>query len=195
MGKCIREYFSIEDQKFNRNSIFIFTIHFVCISIFLMQTGCIKNENNNQIRIRELPIKKSELNLNCTGYIETYFIKGSTNYFTIDTVEWLSGKMAEKAFAEDMKLNHEKTTILPDGYYIRNKIKDSLEVKVSDKAEVTMQTFSHNSSGNYNFNEKINIRKFLKLLSQSEFERFKSKLFKFDVIKDEIISIKEIYVP
>ena len=121
--------------------------------------------------------------------------EGNADFLKIDTVEWFSGEAAVKAFNKDKKEGINKTSELPDNYYIRNLKIDSLKFSVSDTAEVMMQTYSYNQTGNYNFNQKIPVSKFITLLSDKNFERFKFKLYKFHILNNEIVSIKEKYLP
>jgi len=58
-----------------------------------------------------------------------------------------------------------------------------------------MQTLSYNQNGNYNFNEKIQISKLISLLNNKEYQRFKFKLYDFHILNNEIVSIKEVYLP
>ena len=163
--------------------------------IIIILDGCNKNKDSRQVQNENLPAKPLPLNFNCTGYIETYFQEDGVNYLIIDTVEWFEGEAAKKVLNEDKKLHGITDSEHANGFYIRNKAKDSLAVKISDSAQVIMQTFSYSVSGNYNFNEKIDVNKFLSLLKAKEWKRFKHKLFNFEIVNDKVKSINEKYIP
>jgi hypothetical protein len=193
MGDIIKNYLSDKRGVFKLITLFFLSIIFVTISLDI--TGCSKNTENRQNNNKNAPPKITKVNLNCKGYIDDVYNKNGSNYFSIDTVEWLSGKAAVKAFNMDKKAGKNLVSTLTNGYYIRNLKIDSLKFKISDTAKVVMQTLSYNNMGNYNFNEKIQISRFLKLLNNKEYKRLKFKLYKFQIINNEITSIEEIYLP
>lgn len=157
--------------------------------------GCIKEKSKVEVKREVKDSNIQTMNFKCTGYIEGISQSDSVYYLKIDTIQLFTGPAAEQAYNEDKKLNPGKITDVPQGYYIRNTKKDSIQLIVSSDADVTMQTFSYDSTGNYKFNEKISIRDFIKLVEQKDFERFKHKPFRFVIKKDNIVSIKEFYIP
>jgi hypothetical protein len=163
--------------------------------MILFLSGCENNKVHHQNKNEKSSIQNIKSELNCTGYIKGVQKEGSASFLIIDTVEWFNGEAAKKAFDKDKKEGINKKSELPDGYYIRDLKIDSLKFKVSDTTKVIMQTFSYNENGNYNFNEKIQISKFLNILSSKEFKRFKIKPYKFHIVNNEITSIAEIYLP
>ncbi len=191
MGKLLKEYFSIIYQRKINPLVF----SFICITFFIHLNGCVKNNETNQKVKKEVPTSLSKSEVNFTGYIKGVIKEGSENYLIIDTVEWFSGEDAIQSFNKDKKEGKNKIDEITNGYYIRNVKIDSLKFRMSDTAKVTMQTLSYNQSGNYNFNEKIDISKFISLLNNEEYQRFKQKLYKFQILNNEIVSIKEIYLP
>lgn len=85
---------------------------------------------------------------------------------------------------------------IEDGSAIINSDEDTNEsYSLSSEAEITMQTYSHDSSGRFNFNEKIPAENFIKFFEQTESERFRFTPFVIKAINDKIISIKEKYLP
>ena len=193
MGNVIKNSNIEKGDVFKLIILFFFSIIFISLSLIL--TGCNKNTENRQNNNKNIPPKITEVNLNCKGYIDKVFNKNESNYLSIDTVEWFNGKAAVKAFNMDKKAGKNLVSRITNGYYIRNSKIDSLKFKISDTAKVVMQTLSYNKMGNYNFNEKIQISKFLKLLNNKEYRRFKFKLYKFLIVNSEITLIEEIYLP
>ena len=195
MGKQIRKYFNIIWGKTNLSKIHINGFKFVFIAILIIISSCENNRINYQNADKETSANIVKQELNCTGYIKVVQKNGNSFFLIIDTVEWFNGEAAKKAFDMDKKEGINKKSELPEGYYIRNLKIDSLKFKVSDTTKVIMQTFSYSETGNYNFNEKIQISKFLKILSSKEFKRFKFKPYKFHIVNNKITSIEEIYLP
>ena len=192
MGNCIISYFNRNNQK----KIYLLFLSIIFITFIVISNGCGEDKKTNQGDNKEAPAKNLNLNLDCTGYIISDVLnEGSANYLVIDTVEWFSGDAAVKAFKLDQKEGKNTTNETPGGYYIRNDKIDSLKFIISDTANVVMQTLSYNQSGNYNFNEKIPTSKFISLLNDKEYQRFKFKPYKFHILNNEIVSIKEIYIP
>ena len=189
MGNLFRKYFAFDNKKVIATS----ASTIILITFLIILNACGKNNNKEQILKEESPSPK--LNINCTGYIKGIFNEGKTNYLIIDTVELFTGDDAIRAFNKDKRDSKNKITEITNGYYIRNIKTDSLKFRVSDSANVVMQTLSYNQSGNYNFNEKIGISKFISLLKNEEHQRFKFKLYRFQIINDEAVSITEIYLP
>ena len=188
----LKNYFNIN----NRKEIYFLALSIIFIAFFIISSGCEKDKNTNQSEKKEVPAKNLHLDINCTGYIINDVLnEGSANYLIIDTVEWFSGDDAVKAFNMDKKEGKSKTNETPNGYYIRNVKIDSLKFKISDTANVVMQTLSYNQFGNFNFNERIQVSKFISLLNDKEYQRFKFKLYKFHILDNEIVSIKERYIP
>ncbi len=173
--------------------------NFKTILIFIISAlfiyGCNRNKEQHKRPNTNTTQNSSITNINCLGYIETSFTKNGSSHITIDTVQWLEGESAQKAIKEDNELNKVSDPGLPGGYYIRNSTIDSITVKISDSAKVIMQTLTHNSEGNYNFNQEITIHKFLTLLNQKDFERFRHKLYKFEIVNNVITEIQEKYIP
>lgn len=132
---------------------------------------------------------------NCTGYILGVDRRNGNDFLILDTVQWFNGVESKKAFREDNKQKGLKIIRFTDAYYIRNLKIDSLNLKVSNKAEIIMQTLSHDSTGNYKFNEKIEAQMFLELLSQKGSDRFRNKIYDLKISASEIVSVKERYIP
>ncbi len=193
MGDIIKNFFIKKRDVFKLITLFFLSI--ISVTISLSIAGCNKNTENRKKNNKNVPPKIIKVNLNCKGYINGVFNKNGSNYMSIDTVEWLSGEAAIKAFNMDKKAGKNLVSTIANGYYIRNIKTDSLKFKISDTAKVVMQTLSYNKTGNYNFNEDIHISKFLKLLNNKEYRRFRFKLYKFQIVNNEITSIEEIYLP
>ena len=195
MGNQIRKYFILKLGKTNSSKINIKRFKFVLIAFLIIISGCETNKVKYQKTDNKTPSKIIKQELNCTGYIKAIQKNGNSNILTIDTVEMYNGEAAEKAFNKDKNEGKNKINEITDGYYISNSKVDSLKFRISDTANVIMQTLSYNQNGNYNFNEKIQISKLISLLNNKEYQRFKFKLYDFHILNNEIVSIKEVYLP
>lgn len=129
----------------------------------------------------------------CYGFILSACRKDNSYYVVIDTVEYYSGSEARKKIALEQKHNRKEVSF--EGYYLKNTGVDSIRIKLPDNARVILQTFSHDSSGSYKFNERTSARKFFNLISSGEFRNPGFRVFSFDIADDEVISLKEIYIP
>ncbi len=160
------------------------TLFFFIITVY---TGCNNRREQKNIQQEKPQQEKVISQKSFIGYIESSFTKDGSDFIAVDTVEWLTIEHGKELSGGEQEM--------PSGYSIKNTVKDSITLMVPDTAKIIMQTFSHNSSGNYNFNEKITVRKFFAILGNKEFERFKHKLYQFKVLNNVIISIQEKYTP
>ena len=81
---------------------------------------------------------------------------------------------------------------LPD---IINTVKDSTKLKIDEGIKIIFQTFSFDSTGNFNFNQNLDYPTLIKLISSKDMDRFRNIPFKFEIKNGITISIKEIYIP
>lgn len=124
-------------------------------------------------------------NATYNGYIVSVSNENGSIYLFIDTVEYYTGAKAERLIKDRAF----------EGVYLKNATKDTLKKELAASASVILQTFSHDSSGNFNFNEKSNSGKLYKFLISNKLPAWRTKLFSFTISKNTIISVREIYIP
>ena len=108
---------------------------------------------------------------NKTGFIVEYLKNGNDEFLIVDTIQ-----------------------IVNDIDFI-NPVKDSTKLKLDKNTKVVFQTFSFDSTGNFNFNQKLDYPTFIKLISSKDMDRFRNIPFKFEIKNGITIFIKEIYIP
>ena len=108
---------------------------------------------------------------NKTGFIVEYLKNGNDESLIVDTIQ-----------------------IVNDIDFI-NPVKDSTKLKLDKNTKVVFQTFSFDSTGNFNFNQKLDYPTFIKLISSKDMDRFRNIPFKFEIKNGITIFIKEIYIP
>lgn len=183
-------------MKSNSYLLYLCTGAFALCS--LISAGCSKNNEQAKTHTDASTLTASApvLNLKCTGYIKSVIQKGDDTEVLIDTVEWFSGEeAAQKARAEDMKKLNKRSTDLPEPFYIRNTKIDSLRTSLSPGCIITMQTYSHDSTGNFRFNEPLKKETFLNIFRGKGHEALKNAPYSFDIKNSRVSSIKEIYIP
>lgn len=126
------------------------------------------------------------------GYISIITETEKYIYISIDTIQYYIGDEAHKQFELDNKLSEAK---LDNAFYIRNLEEQYIVMKVSDSVEIITQTFSFDESGMFEINKKISLDKFVAFLKSGEWNRFEYIPFEFIVKSDQVIKIKEIYIP
>lgn len=163
--------------------------HVLIISLLTL-TSCQYRQSETLQEKNKVELKK---NFTCTAYINEFHKDINSVFLSIDSIEYFIGEDAIKAFTEDQK----KNIIIdkPTGYYIRNFVVDSINLKISENCLLTMQTLSNDENGNYRFNQLVDLQKWQELVLSKRFDIFKLKPFKLKIANSEIIAITEIYIP
>jgi hypothetical protein len=125
-------------------------------------------------------------------YIENIFTKTGTRFVTIDTIEWFQGEKAVNAYKKD---HPESTAPLPDGYYIRNRVVKWDTLAIADTAQFVMQTYSHDSEGNFRRNERIDFDHIARLFFEMKQGQYRRIPFWIVISNRRILSIAEQYIP
>lgn len=128
--------------------------------------------------------------------VDSVFLKEGREYISLHFLEYKIKSVNKRSAKIDEKFPDSVNIIeTPEGFYISVKSKKHEDFTFGDKPQVTMQTLSHNQSGNYIFNEEIDLQKFIRLLSDKNAARYKRIPFKFTLIENVIMSVKEQYLP
>lgn len=146
-------------------SIFIFSVIFI-----YSFSAC--NKQMDEVKKNDTPKKVvSDSMQNKTGFIVEYLKNGNNEFLIVDTIQ------------------------IVNSIDFINPIKDSTKLVINKNTEITFQTFSFDSTGNFNFNQKLDYPTFIKLLSSKDMDRFRNIPFKFEIKNGITIFIKEIYIP
>jgi hypothetical protein len=125
-------------------------------------------------------------------YIENIFTENGTRFAAIDTIEWFQGEKALNAFKKD---HPESTAPLPNGYYVRNRVVRGDTLAIVDTAQFVMQTYSHDSDGNFRRNEIIDFGHITRLFSDTKRGQYSRIPFWIVISHGRILSIAEQYIP
>lgn len=84
---------------------------------------------------------------------------------------------------------------LPDGQcYFNNELKiENLEF--SDSVKIIMQKFSFDKEGNFNFGQSVTLTELLNEIKKNKHARFLSSPFEIEILNNQILFLKEIYIP
>lgn len=116
------------------------------------------------------------------GYIKNIYEKAGKNYLDIDYIQWLN---SEECLSKKIDA--------PSGFCILNQETKIRTFEISKNVEIRMQTFSHTTDGNYNWNEKISYEQFKTIFSSAQSQKNVPYNIKFE--NNTITKITEQYVP
>lgn len=128
------------------------------------------------------------------GYIKKVYSKGEKNYLDIDYIQWLSGSAAEKAMREDGECPKTGECIVYNDYYIRNVNPLIRTFEIAPDAEITMQTYTMETTGQIQ-PEKISFLQFSQIFSSSTDLSLKNAPYIVEISSNKITKINEQYIP
>ncbi len=140
---------------------------------------------NTPVSVDETSQKKEEdLNGKHIGYIKNIFSQNGDFYLTIDYIQWITSCQPNPQIGYCM-----------NGFAIANNNPLLRTFKISNGAVITMQTYSHDPSGNFNYNEIITLSALQNLLSQSNTYWTTTIPFWIDLSNGMVNTITEQYIP
>ena len=126
-------------------------------------------------------------------YIGNIFLTiTGTRFVTIDTIEWFQNEKAVRAYKED---HPGSKAPLPNGYYIRNRVVTWDTLAIADTAQFVMQTYSHDSDGDFRRSERIDFDSIARLFSETKQDQYRHIPFWIVISQGRILSIAEQYIP
>jgi hypothetical protein len=138
----------------------------------------------------------SASNTTLIGYIKDQYEQNGHRTISFDEIEWLTGTEATRARREDgLCPNSESDCQPPNGFYIRNHDETPIPLPVSPGAAVFMQTLSHGPDGNYNWDEHIDLARFLQVLDGAATAHLRSVPYQITLVGGFVVKIREQYVP
>ncbi len=96
---------------------------------------------------------------------------------------------------QNEKANRKIILELPDGSCFVNAKKESEAFALTPNTKIVMQTFSYDKEGNFNFNEKVELKKFLEKFQNPNPFPWKHSPYQVTIINKKITSLREIYIP
>ncbi len=132
------------------------------------------------------------------GYIKSLYMKNGIYYLDIDYIQFITVATGAEKLCPDNELSN--------GYCILNSSSLIRTFPISDNVIVKMSTFSHNTSGNFNFGEIVSLEKFIGILDGTvitpgydgnlPYKSYFKGLPYFVTLKNGIVSeIREKYLP
>ncbi len=123
------------------------------------------------------------------GYINSITSQGGTNSLVIDYVEWITNCQADA-----------QTSYCMNGYDVVNNNAQLRTFVVSNNAQVTLQTYSHQTSGldagNFNYNEIVSLPIFINAINNpSVTYPAQNLLYWITLSNGEVTKITEQYQP
>ncbi|MGD8189320.1 hypothetical protein ACQCN2_04885 [Brevibacillus ginsengisoli] len=130
-----------------------------------------------------------------TTYVKSLTIKNGKLYGTFDYVEWYFGDNAQKAYQKDCPKcsGYDGKGHIPSMYYIRNHNKKLRTYPIAQNAEVVLQTNSLGKDGNFQWNEKVNMKTFQQFAQKRGIPY--NLPFHIEVKNGVVTKITEQYIP
>jgi len=144
---------------------------FILSVIFIYSFSACNKQMDEVKKNDTTPKAVSDTMQNKIGLIAEYQKNGNDEFLIVDTIQ------------------------IVNSIDIINPVKDSIKIKIDNNTKVVFQTFSFDSTGNFNFNQNLDYPTFIKLISSKDMDRFRNIPFKFEIKNGITISIKEIYIP
>ncbi|BBI34263.1 hypothetical protein [Cohnella abietis] len=130
------------------------------------------------------------------SYIDQIYQQDGKTYIKADFIEWYEGEEANKVFRE--KEQDPDMTEAPDGYYIVNDDTQLQTLEVADDVKIYMQIYNRTGKieeATTNWNEQIDLSKFLTLLSDSSEMNLKDYPYHLTIENNKITKIVQQFIP
>ncbi len=159
-------------------------IKFILLSFLLLLSSC-----KNEIKTQKYPNDKNKNEVEKYCFLKDVVLRKGEIKASIDFID-KEPKSRAKEYSYDIQIIE-----LPNDVCYVNKKVDLLEYRLADSVQIVMQTFSHSTEGNFNFNQLITPIKLVNFFSKIESERITFMPFYVTIANNEITSLKEIYIP
>ena len=165
-------------------------IYFVVFVTSILMFACSEKKETDRRETNSSTADTTEYQF--YGYISTITEMEHCYSVSVDTIQYYTGAEAQKQFVLDNDLTE---ATFENTFYIRNLKEEYVDMRVSDKVEIITQTFSFDESGMFEINKKITLDEFVSYLKSDNGGRFKYIPFELVLQNDQVIKIKEIYIP
>jgi len=144
------------------------------------------------------------------GFISKVYDKNGKRFLDIDFIQWLTDSdengvqtlAASKACVEDgdecsKEWCHleEGLPCMPNGFYIRNKDPKIMSFEISKNVDITVDTLTHRTNGDFNSGQKISYQTFKNLFTENSKSYLKSALYWIQTTNNVVDEISEQYRP
>lgn len=153
--------------------------------VIILISGC--NKDIPQKKLSKVPQRKDVVEI--YGFVKN-IISDSGKYFAeIDFIEYLKNSEIDSTIPDAQKIE------LPNGYsYVNKEIKNE-KLEIADSAKIILQTFSYDSSGNFNFDQSVKLSEIVKVLQKNKNSIFLHSPFKIEIADNKVAGLTEIYIP
>jgi hypothetical protein len=130
------------------------------------------------------------------GYILNVCEQGGQWRILVDEIEWLTGGDAAEAMVEaGLCAAQEADCEPPNGFFIRNHEGRTVSYLLSEQATIFMQTLSHCLDGSFNWDEQIDLERFLQIFGGDSDSHLKTVPYQITLERGTVTGIQEVYVP
>jgi hypothetical protein len=164
-------------------------ISFAAVLFGFMSLGFIRANNNDY-----MPVPRDSQTH--ASYIDQIYQANGQTYVKADFIEWYEGEEANKVFRE--REQDPEMTEAPDGYYIVNDDTQLQTLPIASNAKIYMQIFNQTGNvveANTNWNEEINVAKFVSLLSDNSEMNMKDYPYHLTIENGVIVKITQQFIP
>ena len=155
---------------------------FSAISILFFLIACEQKQDVPDRSLEYYEVKEA--------FIIDVLSKEDSKFIVADTIQYLVGEEALKAFRKDHGKELEEST-----FYIRNTENKTIQLPLSDTVKIIAQTLENNQDGGFKINAELTIDKFIDLYKVESKHDLSVIPFRIHLSGDKVVQIKEIYIP
>jgi len=159
-------------------------IRFVLLIAFVLLQFC-KSEIPQKSEKKITEVKRAEYYC----FIESVKVNDGITTLILDIIEY------KRISDLDSTVKSSQIIELPNGFCYINKKVSFENYGLSNNSKIIMQTISNKEDGSFNFNEAINLNKFIDIANGSKFKMLKLSPFKVAIEGQKVVSLEEIYLP
>jgi len=156
----------------------------IIIVIFIL-SGCNKETPQN----KSSDVQLANETIEKYGFVKN-IISDSGKYFAvIDFIDYLKNPDVDSTISDAQKIE------LPNGYSYVNKEMKNEKLGIAYSVKIILQTFSYDSTGNFNFDQSVKLNDIVKALQKNKNNIFLHSPFKIELADNKVIGLTEIYIP
>lgn len=156
----------------------------IIIAIFLL-SGCNKDIPQNKLS----GVQQTKETVKKYGFVKNIISDSGKYFVVIDFIDYLKNSDVDSTISDVQKIE------LPNGYSYVNKEMKNEKLEIADSAKIILQTFSYDSTGNFNFDQPVKLNDIVKALQKNKNNIFLHSPFKIELADNKVIGLTEIYIP
>ncbi len=123
------------------------------------------------------------------GFVKNIISDSGKSFVVIDFIDYMKNSDVDSAIPDNQKIE------MPDGYSYVNKEMKNEKLEIADSAKIFLQTFSYDTSGNFNFNQSVKLSDIINALQKNKHNIFLYSPFKIEIADNKVVGLTEIYIP